>query len=100
MNMDKESLIVTQNIEKNRFEIQIEEAFAIAEYMITGGKLALTHTEVPVAFEGNGIGGVLAKYAFQYAKDNDLKVLPLCPYMSAYVKRHPEVREVVLEHLR
>lgn len=100
MKYNTDLLKVTQNEDKNRFEIQIDDHTAVAEYIIKGGKLVLTHTEVPEVLEGNGIAGRLAKYAFQYAKDNDLKVMPLCPYMAAYVKRHPEVREVVLPAFR
>jgi predicted GNAT family acetyltransferase len=100
MNLNKENLKVTQNEAEDRFEIKIEDHVAIAEYIIKGGKLVLTHTEVSKELEGNGIGGLLAKFSFQYARDNDLKVLPLCPFMAAYVRRHPEVRDVVLDSFK
>jgi len=93
-------LKVIQNTAKNRFEIKIDESTAIAEYMITAGKIVLTHTEVPEALEGNGIASRLAKFAFKYAKENDLKVLPLCPYMAAFARKHPEVQDVLIDSFK
>lgn len=100
MKFNSELLKVTQNIDKNRFEVKIGESIAIAEYSITAGELILTHTEVPVALEGNGIASRLAKVAFKYARENDLKVLPLCPYMAAYARKHQDVQDVLLEYFK
>lgn len=52
------------------------------------GRIVLSHTEVPKAMEGQGVGSKLAKAAFAYAKENELKVMPLCPFMASYVRRH------------
>jgi predicted GNAT family acetyltransferase len=50
----------------------------------------LLHTEVPDALEGQGYGAALAKAALSYAKDEGMKVIPSCPFVSTYVRRHPE----------
>lgn len=52
------------------------------------GRIVLSHTEVPKAMEGQGVGSKLAKAAFAYAKENELKVMPLCPFMASYLRRH------------
>lgn len=64
--------------------------------MISGEKIIFTHTEVPKALEGTGLGSMLAKAALNYAKDHQLKVMPLCPFMAGYIKRHPEWKELLL----
>jgi predicted GNAT family acetyltransferase len=51
------------------------------------------HTEVPVSMRGKGIASVLAEYAFQFAKENNRKVMVYCPFVAAYLKRHPELKE-------
>lgn len=80
---------VIQNSDKNRFEYSVEGRTAVADYMLTkDNRIVLTHTEVPKQFAGQGIGSKLAKAAFAYAKENNLKVLPLCPFMASYVRSH------------
>jgi predicted GNAT family acetyltransferase len=96
MNLNREEIIVVNNTEKRRFEIKEEGHTAVAEYMISGPKIIFTHTEVPVAMEGNGLGGILARTALEYAKEKELKVMPLCPFMAGYIKRHPEWKPLLL----
>lgn len=96
MKLSKEEIKVVNNTEKRRFEIKAQGHTAVAEYMISGPKIIFTHTEVPVALEGNGLGGILAKTALEYAKERGLKVMPLCPFMASYIKRHPEWKSLLL----
>ena len=86
---------VRNNPGANRYEVEVEGKLAIAEYMLNGNNLTLTHTEVPVELEGRGIANALAEFAFNDAKTRELKVIALCPFMFAYVKRHPEHRSVI-----
>lgn len=80
---------ILNNSEKNRFEYSIDNHTAVADYILTkDGRIVLTHTEVPKSMEGQGIGSRLAKAAFSYAKENGLKVMPLCPFMASFVRRH------------
>jgi len=55
----------------------------------------LLHTEVPPEHEGQGYGGALAKAALDYARAEKLRVIPTCPFVRAYVKRHPEYAALV-----
>ncbi len=80
---------VNNNSEKNRFEHRLENRIAVSDYIFTiGGRIVLTQTGVPKAIGGQGVGSKLAKATFSYAKENDLKVTPLCPFMASYVRRH------------
>jgi predicted GNAT family acetyltransferase len=96
MNIDKSTLLVENDVAKRRFVIAVEGQKAVLEYMISGEKIIFTHTEVPRALEGNGLGGVLAKAGLGYAKEQGLKVMPLCPYMASYINRHPEWKALLL----
>jgi uncharacterized protein len=59
------------------------------------GKLTVYHTEVYPEFEGRGFAKQLLDRLVSYAKENDLKIVPLCPYVNAQFRRHPEeYREV------
>ena len=80
-----------------RFELKLEGQVAFLEYRYKKGILALMHTEVPAVLEGKGLGSALAKYAFQFAKQNNLPVLVYCPFVTSFLKRHPEYGEQVVK---
>ncbi len=86
---------VINNPERKRFEVTIDQFTAVAEYIALKKSIIFTHTEVPPALEGQGIGAQLAKTALEFAKAEGLEVTPLCPYIAAYIKRHPEYLPLV-----
>jgi predicted GNAT family acetyltransferase len=88
--IDPASLNVTQNSAENRFEIAIDDAVAFAEYRLAGRTIIFTHTEVPPIFEGQGIGSRLVKGALDAAVEQGLRIEPQCPFVEAYIRRHPE----------
>ncbi|MEL7362186.1 MAG: GNAT family N-acetyltransferase [Bacteroidota bacterium] len=91
MSTDPSTLAVFHNAEKNRFEVTERGLVAKAEYMVTkDARIVFTHTEVPAEWEGKGVGSRLAKTGLTYARDHDLKVMPLCPFIASYVRRHRE----------
>ena len=92
-----ESVEVKNNPATSRFEVTVGDDVAFAEYRLQPGKIVLPHTVVPPAFEGKGVASALARTAFGYARDNGLKVIPTCPFMSAWVKKHPEVNDIIDE---
>ncbi|RFS13672.1 GNAT family N-acetyltransferase [Emticicia sp. C21] len=85
-----DTLKVTHQPEDNLFLINIGENMAYQEYIQTKTDLVIIHTEVPRELEGKGIGSLLAKNALVYAEENGLKLMPLCPFMAAYVRKHYE----------
>ncbi len=95
MSIDPDALTVRNNTAENRFEIEVNGSLAMLEYMRAGSNITYTHTEVPRELEGMGIGGRLARYALDYARDNDLKVIPICPFVTGYLRRHPEYHPLV-----
>lgn len=86
---------VKHNPEEKRFEVRIDQYLAKAEYILTKQKIIFTHTEVPSDLEGNGIGAALAKTGLRYAEDNELAVMPLCPFFASYIRKHPEYKKLL-----
>ncbi len=85
-----------QNVSRNRFEFEDEGETAYLEFDVDGrGWITLWHTEVPPKLRGRGIAGILAQTAFEYARDNQLKVDVICPSAKAYVEKHPEFKELI-----
>jgi uncharacterized protein len=68
---------------------------AIAAYQLEEGKIVFTHTIVPKAIEGRGVASKLIKAALDSSRDRGLRVVPLCPFVKAYIERHPEYQALV-----
>lgn len=86
---------IKENTEKKRFEVEVENKIALIEYIRAEDKMYLTHTEVPTELEGKGIASSMAKQVLQQIKDENLKLVPLCPFIASYIKRHPEWKEIL-----
>lgn len=86
---------VRDDAERGRFEIELDGAVAFLEYTRGPSELVLVHTEVPDAIAGRGLGGRLARHAFELARDRGLRVQLVCPFQIAWVERHPEVRDLL-----
>ena len=94
--MDLGQIKTLQNKEKNRFELIIEGQVAFIDYILnTKGEIFLTHTEVPKALEGKGIASKMTKEVFEWIEENDLKLFPLCPYIIAFMRKHPEYKSML-----
>jgi predicted GNAT family acetyltransferase len=81
---------VVDNPELNRFELSTGAGVAISEYRLIDGILEIRHTEVPPELEGQGIGSRIARGVLDAARARGLKVRARCPFVAAYMKRHPE----------
>jgi predicted GNAT family acetyltransferase len=79
----------TQNTERSQFEIREGELLARLVYREREGTIDLVHTEVPPAIEGQGIASELARTALEYAASRDLRVVPTCKFVRAYIDSHP-----------
>ena len=86
---------IEHHLEHKRFEVNVEGLRAILEYMKVGDTLIFTHTEVPEKLEGKGIGGALAKTALEYVTNQNLSAAALCPFVKAYLQRHPEYHSLI-----
>ena len=93
--MNNNLLHITDDTNNLRFETPAGNELAFISYRWEHGNLSLMHTEVPEAYEGKGIASRLAQFAFESAKQQHRKVLVFCPYISTWLKSHPEYNELV-----
>src|SRR4051794_37128080 len=93
--MKYDELKLKVNSTSNRLELEVEGSTAFIEYKLSDQTLFLIHTEVPPALEGKGVGSAIVEKSLQYAKDNDYKIVPLCPFLQSYLKRHKEWNDIV-----
>lgn len=86
---------VTRNDARTRFELSVDGKLAVSEYNRLANAVMFTHTEVPEALEGQGIGSVLARGALDDVRAQGLQVIPLCPFVAAFIRRHPEYLDLL-----
>lgn len=87
----------THSENKGSFYIEIDGATAAEmTYTMAGpAKMIIDHTGVEEAFRGQDLGLKLVEYAVEYARQNELKVLPLCPFAKATIAKHKEWQDVL-----
>ena len=90
---------VRDNAEKHRFELgldgQTDGPVAFSNYRRDGTVLTLLHTEVPAALNGKGIGSALVRGELDYARAQGWTVVPVCPFVKAYIAKHAEYADLV-----
>jgi predicted GNAT family acetyltransferase len=91
--MDEE---VVNNAAEHRFEARFPEGLALLRYHYdTAHRLVLDHTEVPPVLRHRGIATQLAAAALDFARRGELVVVPICPFVVAYLERHPEFKRLI-----
>jgi predicted GNAT family acetyltransferase len=88
--MDVTEIDVIDNREAGRFEVVLGDDRAELVYRLDGTDLALTHTEVPDAFEGKGVGSRLVRAALDRAAREGLTLVPFCPFARSWLAKHPD----------
>lgn len=86
---------VRNNTDKNRYELSVDGHLAATYYRIADGVVTFVHTEVPDALAGRGVGSQLVKGALDQVRAAGLKVVPQCPFVRAYVEKHPDYADLL-----
>lgn len=89
------SSLVRHNGEQQRFELETSAGLAVAEYHREGDTLIVFFTEVPSALHGRGIGKKLVRGLLDEVRQSNLKVVPRCSFVAAFIQNHPEYRDLV-----
>ena len=86
---------VQDNTARSRFELSVDDHVAFSNYKREDGVLTVLHTEVPKELGGRGIGSALARGVLDLARAQGLKVRPICPFVKAYMEKHPEYADLL-----
>ncbi|MDZ4372641.1 MAG: GNAT family N-acetyltransferase [Phenylobacterium sp.] len=86
---------IRDNPGHSRYELPVDGEMAVITYNLNPPNLMITETLVPQRLEGQGYASRLAKHVIADAKARGLVILPVCPYVSAYLQKHPEHADVV-----
>jgi hypothetical protein len=94
---DGKDAVVCDNPAVGRYELFVDgELAGLAVYTLSGDTMTIPHTEVQPRYEGRGLGARLAKFALDDARRRGLRVVPRCPFIAAYIERHPEYADLVV----
>ncbi len=83
------------NTALSRFELDADGVTAFVKHRLGNGVITLDHTETPVEARGRGIASQLVAAVLDTARSRGLKVVPRCPFVTAYLARHPEYRDLL-----
>ncbi len=87
---------IHDDAENHRYVIEVDgEQAGLAVYHIRGDRSFFVHTEVDPGFTDRGLGSELARYALDDVRSKGRLIVPLCPFIAAFVKRHPEYQDMV-----
>jgi uncharacterized protein len=87
--------MVKQNVEKHRFELEVEDHLAATYYKLSDNVITFVHTEVPPELGGKGVGSRLVKGALDQVRAQGLKVIPQCPFVKAWIDKHPDYADLL-----
>jgi predicted GNAT family acetyltransferase len=86
---------IENNQGDQRWEALVDGHVAVAEYRLRGDTIFFIHTEVPRELEGQGVASKLVKTALDDARTQHLAVVPFCPFVAGYIRRHPDYKDLV-----
>ncbi len=86
---------IRNNQSQQRFETQVENLLCVIDYELHDLSLSLTHVLVPKPLEGRGIAGELTRAALDWARTENYRVVPVCPYVQAWLRRRPDYQDLV-----
>ena len=89
------SYAIENNPAQNRFETTVEENLCELNYRMDDAVMSMNRVFVPPPVEGRGIAGALTRFALDYCAEQQYKVIARCPYVAAWIKRHPEYEHLL-----
>ena len=87
--------MLRDNTALSRLELDVEGHTAFADYRRAGGRLLIDHVETPLALRGGGVAARVMQGVAEQARQEGLKVTPICSYAVAWFKRHPEASDLL-----
>jgi uncharacterized protein len=94
MEIDLNKLEVIHNPGESRFETWIDGNLSKLDYMQDEKNFVITHVGVHPSLRGQGVAGRIVEVSLAYAQEKELRVVPMCSYAAAFIRRHPEYAEL------
>jgi predicted GNAT family acetyltransferase len=94
MKVDLEKVVVTHNEAAGTFETQINGRLSKLDYLRDGNNFVITHVGVDPEFRGQGVAGKIMEAGLEYARQNSLRVIPMCSYAANYIRKYPQHLEL------
>ena len=95
MNTAPSDVEIVDNRDASRFEAKLDgRVVAYSDYRLVGGRILFLHTETDAELEGRGIGSRLVRWALDDVRSRGLPVTAKCPFVSAWIDRHPDYRDL------
>ena len=94
MQVDLNKLDITQNESNNRFEVWIDGKLSKLDYIQEGKNFVITHVGVYPEHRGQGVAAKIVDASLEYARQHSLRVIPMCSYAAAYIRRNPRHMEL------
>jgi predicted GNAT family acetyltransferase len=86
---------VINNRAHHRYELEVEGHLATEHYKLDGNVITFEHTDVPKELGGKGVGSKLVQGALDQVRTAGLKLIPECPFVKAWIEKHPEYADLV-----
>ena len=94
MKVDLDKLEVTQNEANHTFEVWIDGHLSKLDYIQDAKNFVITHVGVYPEHRGQGVAAKIVDASLVYAKQNSLRVVPMCSYAAAYIRANPKYMEL------
>ncbi|AOM78802.1 GNAT family N-acetyltransferase [Pedobacter steynii] len=95
MNEEYVDLPLVKNTEDKRFELKIGDYITFIDYKEHDKKIWLIHTEAPAELQGKGAATAVIEKTLAYIEENGYTLIPICPLVAAYLKRHPDWNRIL-----
>ena len=84
-------LVIADHPQAQQYQTKLDgRVVAFAEYRLVSNAILFTHTEVSEDLEGQGVGSQLIRWALEDVKSRGLMIVPMCPFVAAFIQRHLE----------
>jgi predicted GNAT family acetyltransferase len=95
MKLDLAQLKIDHNPQESRFEVFIEGQLCKLDYFVDRGAMVIAHVGVHPDFRGQGVAGRIVQTCLDHARENGLRVIPMCSYAAAYIRQHPQYQDLL-----
>lgn len=93
---ESEGVIVRDDADHSRYVVEVDGRLAgLADYELHGHRQVFVHTEIRDAFEGRGLGSILAREALADVVSKGRTIVPICPFIAGWISRHPDFNDSV-----